>query len=69
MIFDKDYVKEYTYTEKVQIIKPGEKIESMWVLGNTIITDKDIEELKKGNLLWFSDGEYANTISYKGDDK
>lgn len=64
-IFDKDYIKEYTYSEKMKIIKPQEKIESMWGLDNTIITNKDIEELKAGNLLWFSDGEYAHTISYK----
>lgn len=68
-MFDKDYIKEYTHTEKLQVIKPGKKIEGMYGLENIIITDKDIDELKKGNLLWFSDGEYAYTISYKGDDK
>ena len=69
IIYDENYIKNYTIPEGMKIIEPNNEIKSSWGLDNTFITDKDIEELKKGNLLWFDDGEYSHTISYKGESK
>lgn len=69
-IYDENYINDYTYDDdEMKIIEPNDEIYEGWGLDNTFITDKDIEELKKGNLLWFADGEYCHTISYKGENK
>lgn len=68
-IYNENYIENFTYTKEMKIIEPNNEIESGYGLDNTLITDKDIEELKKGNLLWFNDGEYSHTISYKGENK
>ena len=48
------------------ILNKGERADAMWGLHRVYLTDKDIEELKKGKRLYFQVfNEYAVIISYK----
>lgn len=48
------------------ILNKGERADAMWGLHKEYLTDKDIEELKKGKRLYFQVfNEYAVVIKYK----
>lgn len=42
---------------------------AMWGMSHIRITDEDIRALKEGKYLYYTDGEYAQVISYESEGK
>ena len=58
---DSRYQEFYIIDNNLKEIKNTES----WGTSCILITDQDIEELKKGRLLVFCDGEYTNIVKYR----
>ena len=63
-----DIIKD-KYCETFDVVQRYEMIDAMWGLSHIQITDEDIKALKEGKFLYSSDGEYAQIISYKGENE
>jgi hypothetical protein len=49
-------------------VSVGDEVDEMFGIGSISITQKDIEWLKNGGLLYTNDGEYATLIYFVGED-
>lgn len=54
-----------SYNEDTELIDRGQEVNPMWGIDTVKITDADIEELKSGKCLYFTDGEYATVLFYE----
>lgn len=57
----KGYTK-YSDTESVEMVDIDDKVDPWWGIDAQVITEKQVEELKNGKAIYFSDGEYAHVI-------
>jgi hypothetical protein len=61
----RDLYKERTkhsYIEPVEIVDIDDKVDPWYRANAMVITEKQVEELKNGKAIYFSDGEYAHVI-------
>lgn len=48
--------------EPVEMVCIDDKIDPWYGLSTMVITEEQVEELKNGKAIYFSDGEYAHVI-------
>lgn len=49
--------------EPVEMVDVDDEIDPYWGLSSMVITEEQVEELKNGKVIYFSDGEYAHAIA------
>ena len=61
----RDLYKErtmYSDIEPVEMVDIDDKVDPWYGPSTMVITEKQVEELKNGKVIYFSDGEYAHVI-------
>ena len=61
----RDLYKErtkYSDIEPVKMVDIDDKVDPWYGPNTLVITEKQVEELKNGKAIYFSDGEYAHAI-------
>lgn len=61
----RDLYKErpkYSDIESVEMVDIDDKVDPWYGLDTMVITEKQVEELKNGKAIYFSDEEYAHVI-------
>lgn len=61
----RDLYKEcpkYSDIESVEMVDIDDKIDPWYGVNSMVITEEQVEELKNGKAIYFSDGEYAHVI-------
>jgi hypothetical protein len=58
----RDLYKERSYIDPVEMVDIDDKVDPWYGLSTTVITEEQVEELKNGKAIYFSNGEYAHVI-------
>jgi hypothetical protein len=62
----RDLYKErtkYCYNDPVEMVDIDDKVDPLYGVSTMVITEEQVEELKNGKAIYFSDGEYAHVIA------
>lgn len=60
------FKKEYGYeVEGVQMVKDSDSVDPWYGMTAHFITPKQVEQLLKGKVIYFDDGEYAHLVYMK----
>lgn len=62
----RDLYKERTKhsdIDPVEMVDIDDKVDSWYGVSTMVVTEKQVEELKNGKAIYFSDGEYAYVIA------
>lgn len=58
-----------TPKEYIELVSRSDMVYTMWGIDALQLTEKDIEDMRAGKCIWFTDGEYATILYMKGEDK
>jgi hypothetical protein len=59
----RDLYKERSYIDPVEMVDIDDKVDPWYGLYAVVITEEQVEELKNGKAIYFSNGEYAHVIA------
>lgn len=58
-----DSLKYNEVDDTVEMVDIDDEVDPCWGLSSMVITEEQVEELKNGKAIYFSDGEYAHVIA------